>query len=237
MIDFATKKRLITYGCSHTWGNGLPDIFDPTDKFQQLRKKGKAVPSKHVWGQVLADTQKLKHTNRAFAGESNRGILNIILNNTYNADEDVVCILWSHTQRYTNYQEDNIERWGPWNADRIRESKIYYKHIWNEYAGVLDTASCIHHAKLFLDSYNIPNFHALQAKGTSLFKQFPKKHIKYILDLKVQKLFFEDFRKIEPLALDGNHAGVNAHLKFANAMLDTIINSKQITIKELINAN
>ena len=51
---------------------------------------------------------------------------------------------------------------------------------------------------------------------------------------KIQNVFFDEYRRIPPLALDNKHAGEKAHRKFGKAVARSILNNKQITIGELL---
>lgn len=233
-MDFTNFNNLISFGCSHTWGACMPDIFDPKDKHGQQRHEGKIYPSKHAWGNIVASIFGLHHDNQSMAGASNRYILYKILNYDYN--NDVVCVLWSHTHRHTVFKsEKRFENWGPFSVDTSKSARMWFQHCYQSYDSILDTAQCIHHAMLYLNSKNIPNYHILQTKeGKDLFKGFSKQPIKYILESKIQNVFFDEYRRIPPLALDNKHAGEKAHRKFGKAVARSILNNKQIKIGELL---
>ena len=84
---------------------------------------------------------------------------------------------------------------------------------------------------LFNQNIQLP---ILQTKeGKDLFKGFSKHHKIYI-ERKIQNVFFDEYRRIPPLALDNKHAGEKAHRKFGKAVARSILNNKQITIGELL---
>ena len=61
-------NKLITFGCSNTFGVGLPDCWPNTE-----------FPSKLGWAQQLANGVSLPLTNLSRPGASNLGILNDII--------------------------------------------------------------------------------------------------------------------------------------------------------------
>ena len=87
---------------------------------------------------------------------------------------------------------------------------------------------------LYLNPKNIPIIILQTKEGKDLFKGFSKQPIKYILESKIQNVFFDEYRRIPPLALDNKHAGEKAHRKFGKAVARSILNNKQITIGELL---
>jgi hypothetical protein len=63
------KRRLVTFGCSFTYGQGLPDC--PT---------GVEAPSQYSWPYLLSSQLDRQLVNRGIPGASNLQILNEILN-------------------------------------------------------------------------------------------------------------------------------------------------------------
>ena len=58
-------KRLITFGCSNTYGHGLPDCHVPPNEAGPN-------PSKVAWPQLLADRRGLECVNLGQPGGSNK---------------------------------------------------------------------------------------------------------------------------------------------------------------------
>ena len=83
-------SRLIAFGCSLTYGFGLPDCY--VSDMQHGPN-----PSVHAWPALTATALKLDIVNKAISGASNLKILNEILNFDFNI-EDTVIILWSFYQ-------------------------------------------------------------------------------------------------------------------------------------------
>jgi len=221
-------NKLFTFGCSHTWGSALPDVWDPKDKHLNRVQDGERIPSKLVWGEVVANLWKCKHINCGHPGASNRLILLNILKRKYTPG-DCVIILWSHTHRHTHFPDDKtLERWGPWNTNTSRPARYWMKFCYSSYNSIIDSAQHLHHAKLYLDSLDIPNYHVIQTRsGLDSFNQVKIKNIPWMKSFAVQDVYFDEWRKIPPLAMDNGHAGENAHREFGKAVWMSIISNKQ----------
>ena len=59
--------RVIAFGCSFTFGHGLPDCFNPP------KNPGKA-PSKYAWPSLVANELNVKCINKSLPGSSNKRI-------------------------------------------------------------------------------------------------------------------------------------------------------------------
>ena len=178
------NKRLISFGCSNTQGYALPDI----------KKNFSKTPSKYAWSNVIAQHYGLEHDNQAIAGASNRLILTKILNYEYKPN-DIVFILWSHTDRTTKFispiERQHIGPWTPFKPNKKdpkirRVAKAWFQYLHTDYNSVLDTSQCMHHAKLYLDSLNVKSLHMMHTNiDSNLYKGMPTDEIKYLLSFKV----------------------------------------------------
>ena len=182
----------------------------------------------------------------------------------------MVCILWTHPHRKTFWSNDGKrEIWGPWKfqtingSDKLRhgldekyndECKKWYDYFYSSYDSCLNMIQSIHHAKLYLDSLNIPNYHILQSRSLAnmlynivnssfhnavLDLNFKKmwdqnrKRFKYALNLPIQNISFRKFVDILPRAADGMHAGVKGQELFGKAVVETIKNNDTILLKDV----
>ena len=93
-------SRLVLFGCSLTYGNGLPDSATPDGSTGPS-------PSKMVWGELLGERLACPVVNRALPGSSNQLILDRILNFEFE-NEDRVIVLWSFFTRGLLYLKDEI---------------------------------------------------------------------------------------------------------------------------------
>ena len=145
-------SRLITFGCSYTYGEGLPDV-----KLNLLRNP--KAPSKLSWTKILSDELGLELVNVSFPGSSNTEILYNILTFNFQPD-DIVVVMWTHCVRDIRFDSwlqfiSQRTRLGFWttNSNKAWESQITIKDY------VYKTWLSIHHAGLFLKSKKINHLH------------------------------------------------------------------------------
>jgi len=163
--------RLVTFGCSYTFGQGLTDIYPHVTK-----------PSKYAWGQLIADQLKLEHINNGKPGASNKEILNLILNFDYKED-DVVIVCWSHWDRWCVIKHDVVDQIGIWvvgtyyPTDKRLQGKLehvkknypewekmneaFFTHIHNTHDMMLDMQRSMQFANLWLSNKKIKNYHTM----------------------------------------------------------------------------
>lgn len=84
--------KLYTFGCSFTFGDGLPDIYP-----------NHAQPSKLGWSYLLGDMLGVEVVNCGVSGAGNNEILAKLLTSPLTAD-DYCVVLWSSFDRYEQYK-------------------------------------------------------------------------------------------------------------------------------------
>ena len=96
------KYKLVVFGCSFTFGLGLPDCLDVNEKGPEtISKNGLVVPiCKHLENFKSLD-------NKGIPGASNKIILNEIVNYDFN-EPTIVIVLWSNFERKTIFKEYNL---------------------------------------------------------------------------------------------------------------------------------
>jgi hypothetical protein len=207
-------KRLFTFGCSFTAGEGLPDKLGKKQNIAELK-------SQYAWPAVLGEMSGRKLINKAEGGMSNKQIWYSILNTDFDSTDQVI-IQWSYTERFAviKKEQENLV-FGSWCNDKI--SKFYYKNIYDDYDAYIDYFHRQDHAKRFLDDLGIENYHVF---NDSHIKSCPEwSSVKY-LDIDM-----EDIRTKFPLADDGFHPGVEAQRQYAKTIFDCIQNKKFRTLK------
>ncbi len=109
------KKKLITCGCSITYGTELKDIGE-----------GMVKPSEFAWPALLAKKMGVELENLAYPGVGNDYIVRKIIENVNieNADRVIVGIMWSQPDRFEHYDGNTWKSYGPWLVD-----KDLYKNI------------------------------------------------------------------------------------------------------------
>ena len=112
-------KRLIVFGCSNTYGEGLLDCGDASNNWAGDE------PSKLGWPNQLATMMGISTViNLGIGGASNKHISNSLLNKAgddfFNPDTDVVVFLWSYFNRHCIFQDNRtIERYLPSDLKRF----------------------------------------------------------------------------------------------------------------------
>jgi hypothetical protein len=200
-------SRLVTFGCSLTYGYALPDCFDTANINQG------PTPSKFAWPSLLADSLGLECKNMSWSGISNKHIWNKIINFEF-IKNDTVIIMWTHVDRWTILKDkDKTIDIGHWRIDTMLESKLFYENFYSKYDLELMTSLFINHANCMLKSKNIKvnNLIASQ-QNKDLFKDID--HIK--------KYMVEEYINLNPKGLDGVHPGLEAHQKFAKDLLNYV---------------
>jgi hypothetical protein len=145
--------RLVAFGCSLTYGDGLPDCYvsDPTDP---LGYHAGPVPSRHAWPRLAADMLGMDCLNLAGSGNSNTRILLGVLTHAWQPG-DAAAVLWTYPDRDYLLLEGGPRNVGPWNATSWDTATSYY----TAHDGCdMQTRAWIshHHAASYLSSIGIP---------------------------------------------------------------------------------
>jgi hypothetical protein len=143
-------KRLITFGCSFTYGQGLPDCLT-----------GEELPSQYSWTYLLSKKLNRQLINCGIPGASNLQILNEILSFNFQKGDQVI-VSWSVIDRDTiflkkPFVKDNIIiQIGHWVKNKI--GKKYLKTIYF-HDQKIKSWFYIHHADLYFKNNNIDYIH------------------------------------------------------------------------------
>lgn len=197
-------ETLVTFGCSFTYGQGLPDCYNNNSP-------GKSYSS-FSWPVVLSKSLGLRCLNLSRPGNSNIEILNDILNYDFNY-KDIVIILWTFPDRDVLFQENsNPIRMASWVDHELKQP---WANVHNSFD--LETRSWIyiHHAYSYLKNLGV-KFYFLRVNLKSNIPDWARK-IDF-LEADIQKL-----RKIYPPALDGAHPGQECHREYAHLVWNEII--------------
>jgi hypothetical protein len=190
--------RLITFGCSYTYGTGLPDCKNwMFDKLHNLK------PSEMGWASLLADKLDLELINESFPGSSNTEIMYNVLKHKYKQD-DVVVIMWTHYVRDMLFNSVHKypffrDRLGPW-------AKTHKERLWAEYLSEKDYAMKswfhIHHADLHLQKQGVKYIH---------YPATPKELNKYKLEYVDINNYYSDGFEYVDKADDKLHPGIESN--------------------------
>jgi hypothetical protein len=195
--------RLVAFGSSYTYGDGLPDTFPNNSK-----------PSRCAWPAVLAAELNLECVNMSSQGAGNKKIWHDILNFKFKPD-DTVFILWAFSNRYTIFNsKSKFKNLLPWAINDSAEAVAYYHHIYTEYDAELSSKLYINHANNLILSKNITVHHLLLNKESKNLFELGGQTIKVI-----PLLFEESYKEMYPLSLDNLHPGEECHREFVRDIL------------------
>lgn len=207
-------KRILAFGCSFTYGIGLEDCHERTDKFDKDLK-----PSQYAWPALLKDLTGLPVVNRAMPAASNLEILWDILATEFQ-EGDIAIIMWSLPNRDVYFQKQPqpgyggifrpFNQLGPWAKTDIARRWIVEM---DEYDYQQRTWLYLNHAQLHLSSKQVPWIH------------FPA----YPLETCANKPNFLDISSLymygmapEDKALDGEHPGPKSQKLTAGCIHDVL---------------
>jgi len=203
-------NRLLVFGCSLTYGEGLKDCngFQPPN------------PSKFAWPTFVGDALNRKVYNFGIPGASNKLIWHTILN-TEIKKSDMVITLWSNPDRHCFFKDDeshtkllpaDINRnWLPWH----KKAKHYYKDFYSSFDSDIDTWNRVNYINYYLNAKDIENYHFMDTSiwgGDCSF--IPKWN-----ETKVITLKFDNELKS---TYDQYHPNEEAHEIFTKDMLEHI---------------
>jgi hypothetical protein len=187
-------SRLIAFGCSNTYGQGLEDCqIGPNPN-----------PSKLAWPNLLGDLLNLEVINNGIPGASNLEILYQILNFEFQKN-DIVVILWTFYYRDLFFTDTNQHyQIGSWNTT---ESFTKWLEIHSEIDLKIKSLLHIHHAENYLENRKIQNYSFL------LDLNLIKEGIPNYLKLK-NLILSAEITQVDN-ALDHYHLGPISHKKYA----------------------
>ena len=221
-------SRLVTFGCSLTYGTALPDCWIDNCKSGKF-------PSKYAWPQLLADKLGVECDNRSYGGLSNKEIHNRIL--TTDLDEnDIVVVLWTYNNRWSvNTSRNRVTCVVPFHATTelnelpwkytefdIEKKKLataYYGYVHNEYDIRNDFNHRLDHAYLHLNRISAKQYHFMVENEL-------RKHVDWTRNgFMNDRIIFGKIGKKFSRALDGQHPGVDAHIAFADELYRLLQNT------------
>lgn len=204
-------SRLIAFGCSSTFGQGLPDCNEDC----HLEK---SKPSKFAWPSVLADLLGLECVNMSAPGSSNKRIMYTVMNFDFK-ESDTVYILWSLPERHAIFSKNFKPDWqilSRKNNEKLYvrdmvpsdiNDELYYKHIYDDYDCYL------------MDGIYKDYIYRLLSNKVSDIKylHFYKSHITYPYYEDVW--WGEDYYTYSSMRCkDGIHASLGTHARFASTL-------------------
>ena len=210
-------SRLVTFGCSFTYGHGLEDCT-AEDGYGAGPN-----PSKYSWPSIVSEKMNLICDNQAICGLSNLGIVDKIINYKFKEDDTVV-VMWTFFERdllwldkgvsfnltvgNPNADKELINAWATAHSIVDRRMRAWYN---------------IHHIYSYLKSMNL-NFYFLHTRQE---REFMWLKPSWADSIKFLPTKFPDFGHL-PKAADGMHPGAKSH-EFIAAFIYQYINSLEFS--------
>lgn len=195
-------SRLITFGCSMTYGHGLADCL------QNDNGPG-YVSSKFAWPEHLGRYLEKDVINKSKPGASNLEILYHILNFEFDQD-DIVVILWSFPSRDLIFNEPTPEYTfeytpiGSWQDSDLARSWL---KTHSDHDLMIRTWLHIHHAEQYLENNKLVN------NSFVLIYDIYGRHPEY---LRFKNLSNSTTIDRTDIAFDGTHPGPISHQRMAD---------------------
>lgn len=209
---------LYAFGCSNTYGFGLPDCWDYKKKIQA------GPPSQYAYPALVANELGFDLTNNSECGVSNKWIMHLIQNTTIE-DNSIVLVHWTATNRWCIHHDDCKQlHIGQWLIKKNKTIKSYYKNnIWNEYDSTYEL-------------YHYANYVQLlsQSKNCKLLQYATPSVLEFNFDAEWNKITFPKHSILSTMftntnlskALDRIHPGIKHHELFAEQVIKDIIQLK-----------
>ncbi len=195
-------SRLIVFGCSSTYGQGLEDC--PT---------GEEPPSKLAWPYIVAEKLKLECVNTSTCGAPNKKILLQILEFPFQKDDRVI-VLWSFHHR--GYIFQNSKKAEIMSINKESSKDFYMLHT--EYDMCVDMSLYMDHAEKYLDSQSIKNSHFYF--DLTMYSHVSSK--KNIINVNAKYVSYPDLQVDR--AMDKIHIGPKSHQNVAGYILNKVVN-------------
>lgn len=196
-------SRIVAFGCSITFGQGLDDCYVHPNQPGE-------VPSKFAWPNQLANKLNYECLNLSKSGYSNPAILDKIINTKFK-DSDIICVLWTFKTRDIKYNiSKNNVHLGRWVKDWYENVDMYDLGMKNLLA--------IHHAFCYL-RMNEQKFYFMNVDEPSDFKFFSHS---WLNDIKFIPINYAKYIDLEPKSKDQLHPGIKFHIEVANQFYSSI---------------
>ena len=219
-------ERIMAFGCSITYGEGLIDAQEKSPDLKKLIHEGMPPKSsKYAWPAALGVTLDCDVKNFGYPGTSNKNICNIVIQQKYKKN-DIAVILWTNFSRTTFNTEKN--KWfdiGPHSLATRKKTKssIFYKHLYYDFNQNIENYSAINFAKLYLDSKGVKNYHFIWTTIPLEHMEVPQWNSVDIQYINIRDSENPNYIHLD-YACDDMHPGPQTQNLIAYTMYNTILN-------------
>jgi hypothetical protein len=206
-------NRIVTFGCSHTYGHGLADCYilpwgipGPT-------------PSKFVWPELVGQEFKIDVVNMGWSAASNIEILSRILEFDF-LENDLVIVQWTYTPRDMLFTENENHQLGP-NFKRKKTTLINkdYYMLHNEYDTLIRSLFHIHHGDMFFKYKKLNYIHYMHETEINRINIIKSAKFNWF-DIPLNSF---KIKSIEiDLADDGMHSGPKTQIEVSKYIISLI---------------
>lgn len=205
------SRRLVAFGCSFTYGHGLPDCHLPGGRPGPH-------PSKHAWPAIVAKDLGRECVNLSRPGASSKQVAYHILNTEFHKD-DIVAIWWPHVTRTCYFHEDGLHQLGPWDPlDPYTDPKLV-KHWHYKMAKLGDTDGHIER-RMWITAVN--SYLELRTKLVTNYVHERDDAIENLISCVPHPVAFTDDILSIDIALDNAHPGIKSQKGIAKNVLQDI---------------
>lgn len=205
-------SRLVTFGCSMTYGHGLEDCIG-----EDMISPG-PTPSNYAWPVILGNKLHRSVVNLGEPGASNKKILFNIIDTNIKEDDEVV-ILWTFPHRDLIVNKDlgytliiPKEQTDLLSSEDADWERFYKVH--NDYDLYISTLLCVHHAHYYLLSKGVNPVHFYFDSSMTPYQVWIHP---LIMNLKKIEMSFVDINS-SVLAPDKKHPSSKTHANMANTI-------------------
>lgn len=205
-------NRIVTFGCSHTYGHGLADCH-----ILPLGRAG-PTPSKFVWPELVGQEFKIVVVNMSRPAASNIEILSRILEFDF-LENDLVIVQWTHTARDMLFNVSGNQQLGPGFPEKYTSNNKDYYMIHNEYDSLIRSLFHIHHGDMFFKYKKLNYIHYMHETEITRINIIKSAKFNWFdIPLNSFKL-----KSIEiDLADDGNHSGPKTQIEVSKYIISLI---------------
>ena len=214
--------KLVTFGCSHTYGHGLSDC---------IAEDGSNGPtaSQQAWPSILSGLTDMKVDNASRPGASNLMITKAIVDYSKYDKNTVVVIMWSNNNRETIYKPGGEEKlhmlpgflsagmpkdfWWDKEDTFKKDVTTYYETFHEDWNATLNQMIRMNFVHAFLKSKGIQSFHLQIAHHHTDPNYFKKFNVR---DLNLKYFNWgNDFCIDDALDVPNPHPGPKSHALIA----------------------
>ncbi len=226
------EYNLITFGCSLTYGTGLPDCLNTDDGGIHITN-----PSKHAWPSILGGLLKSKSvTNKSLPGLGCKQVAKTIIDYKYSSN-NIVVVLWPDFNRHTIFKDSTSHSyknllymvpsmltksmprpfWKNREMDGFQKDKFlnlvktYYKDYFEEWDSLFENLIRINFVHSYLKDRGIKSYHILSES------QYHSESGDYFADFNLKDInlktfnWQEDFQIDDALDKPHPHPGLLSH--------------------------